>query len=250
MSDEAERRVRSGALAPTERTAHANALFAGIAAQYGWMGAVWSFGQDIRWRRFLVSRLDGRRPARVLDVASGTGLVARELARHDHRVTQLDPSEPMLRAGATARRGRRLHGEPAAVVGRAEVLPFADGAFDALTVTYLLRYVDDPAATVRELLRVVRPGGVVASLEFHVPPTRWARWAWRLYTRRIMPVVGGLVSPAWAATGRFLGPSIEGYYRDHPMPAQLEWWLAAGLEGVHVRTMSNGAGVVLWGTRR
>jgi len=135
-------------------------------------------------------------------------------------------------------------------VGRAEALPFADGAFDALTVTYLLRYVDDPSATVRELLRVVRPGGVVASLEFHVPPARWARRAWRLYTRRIMPVVGGLVSPAWATTGRFLGPSIEGYYRDHPMPAQLEWWLAAGLEGVHVRSMSNGAGVVVWGTRR
>ena len=236
--------------ATSERAAHARSLFAGIAPQYGWMGAVLSFGQDVRWRRFLVSRLAERRETRVLDVASGTGLVARELARRGHRVTQLDPSEPMLRAGATTRGGRRLHHRIDPVVGRAELLPFADGAFDALTVTYLLRYVDDPAATVRELLRVVRPGGVVASLEFHVPPARWARWAWRLYTRRIMPVLGRLVSPAWGATGRFLGSSIEGYYRDQPMPSQVEWWLAAGLEGVHVRPMSNGAGVVLWGTRR
>jgi len=117
-------------------------------------------------------------------------------------------------------------------------------------VTYLLRYVDDPAATVRELLRVVRPGGTVASMEFHVPRAAWARAAWRLYTRKLMPVIGGLVSPAWAHTGRFLGPSIEGFYRDHPLPAQVEWWLAAGLEGVHVRTMSNGAAIVIAGTRR
>ena len=154
------------------------------------------------------------------------------------------------RQGSRATRAGGLDRRIRAVGGRAEELPFANAAFDALTVTYLLRYVDDPAATIRELLRVVRPGGTIASMEFHVPQRTWARTMWRMYTRRVMPLVGRLVSPAWAHTGRFLGPSIDGFYRDHPLTEQLEWWLAAGLEGVHVRTMSNGAAVVIAGTRR
>ena len=236
--------------APSERTRHARALFAQIAPQYGWMGAVLSFGQDIRWRRATVAAVAQRNGRLVLDVASGTGLVARELARRGGRVVQLDPSVPMLATGLARTRKVGLDGAVRAVAGRAEALPFPDRTFDALTVTYLLRYVDDPAATVRELLRVVRPGGTVSSMDFHVPPAGWARAAWRLYTRRVMPDLGRLVSPGWAHTGRFLGPSIEGFYREHPLPAQVEWWLAAGLEGVHVRTMSNGAAVVIAGTRR
>jgi demethylmenaquinone methyltransferase/2-methoxy-6-polyprenyl-1,4-benzoquinol methylase len=234
---------------PTERTRHAAALFEGIAPQYGWLGAMLSFGQDIRWRRATVAAIEphGRR---TLDVASGTGLVARELARRGARVVQVDPSMPMLATGLARTRRAVLDGRIRAVAGRAEALPFTDGSFDALTVTYLLRYVDDPAATIRELLRVVRPGGTVASMEFHVPSAPWARALWRVYTRRVMPLAGRLVSPAWAHTGRFLGPSIDGFYWDHPLAEQLEWWLAAGLEGVHVRTMSNGAGVVIAGTRR
>lgn len=235
---------------PSERTRHAEVLFEGIAPQYGWMGAALSFGQDIRWRRAVVAAVEPRAGTTMLDVASGTGLVARELARRGARVVQLDPSVPMLATGAARTRKVGLDGRIRAVAGRAERLPFPDRAFDALTVTYLLRYVDDPAATVRELLRVVRPGGAVASMEFHVPAAQWARALWRLYTRRVMPVAGRLVSPAWAHTGVFLGRSIEGFYREHPLPEQLEWWLAAGLEGVHVRTMSNGAGVVIAGTRR
>src|SRR5207249_3537029 len=82
-------------------------------------------------------------------------------------------------------------------------LPFAAAGFAALTFTYLLRYVDDPAATMQELVRVVTPGGVIASREFHVPGTRWARAAWRPYTRYVMPLVGSVVSPAWASTARF-----------------------------------------------
>ena len=187
-------------------------LFAGIAPEYEWMGAVLSFGQDPRWRRSLVSRVDAPRGASVLDVASGTGLVARALAARGYRVTSLDASEQMLRSGQPA--GPR-------VVALAEGLPFADAGFAALTFTYLLRYVDDPAATMRELARVVTPGGVIASLEFHVPGARWARAAWRPYTRYVMPLVGSVVSPAWAGTARFLSRSIDGYWRAHPLREQL-----------------------------
>ena len=94
------------------------------------------------------------------------------------------------------------------VEGRAEELPFADGEFAALTFTYLLRYVDDPAATVRELARVVRPGGTIAMLEFAVPRGVW-RPPWELWVRAGLPVAGRLISPGWHEVGDFLGPSIR-----------------------------------------
>jgi demethylmenaquinone methyltransferase/2-methoxy-6-polyprenyl-1,4-benzoquinol methylase len=142
-------------------------------------------------------------------------------------------------------------GEPRVelVQGQAEELPFADQSFDALTFTYLLRYVDDPAATMRELARVVRPGGRVGSLEFGVPGWAPARWAWRLYTAVGLPVLGRMASREWGEVGRFLGPSIRGFYERNPMDRIVGYWRAAGLEDVQVRRMSLGGGVVMWATR-
>jgi demethylmenaquinone methyltransferase/2-methoxy-6-polyprenyl-1,4-benzoquinol methylase len=222
------------------RTRNARRLFAGIAPEYERMGSLLSFGQDPRWRRFLVARVDAAPGSTVLDVASGTGLVARALHARSYRVIALDPSDAMLRAGQAA--GPR-------VLGRAEELPLADRIVDGLTFTYLLRYVDDPAATMRELARVVRDGGTIASLEFHVPDAAWAQTAWRVYTRDVMPVIGRAASPAWAATGRFLGPSIESFWRAHPLAEQLAWWRDAGIRDVRSSTMSNGAAIVIWGIR-
>jgi demethylmenaquinone methyltransferase / 2-methoxy-6-polyprenyl-1,4-benzoquinol methylase len=223
------------------RTRHARSLFAGIAPEYEWMGSMLSFGQDPRWRRSLVRRIDVPKGSQVLDVATGTGLVARALAERGYRVTGLDASEAMLRSGPPA--GPR-------VVALAETLPFDDSSFDALTFTYLLRYVDDPAATLAELARIVRPGGPVVSLEFHVPPARWARTAWRAYTSGVMPVVGSIVSPAWSHTGRFLGASVREFWRSYPLEEQLSWWDAAGFGSVASRTMSNGAAILIWGSKR
>ncbi len=180
----------------------------------------------------------------MLDVATGTGAVARELIRrYGCTVVGLDQSPEML---AEAR--RRLGDEVDLVEGRAEELPFADASFDALTFTYLLRYVDDPAATLRELARVVRPGGTIASLEFAVPHGAW-RPLWELYVRVGLPAAGRAVSPGWHEVGRFLGPSIRGFYARFPLPGVLELWRDAGIEDVHARTMSLGGGVVIWGRR-
>ena len=106
--------------------------------------------------------------------------------------------------------------------GRAESLPFADGEFDALTFTYLLRYVDDPAATLRELARVVRPGGTIAMLEFGAPARRLAAALGAVRPRRPAARRRASSSPGWHEVGRFLGPSIRDFYERVAEPRLLD----------------------------
>ncbi|HTD76150.1 MAG TPA: class I SAM-dependent methyltransferase, partial [Chloroflexota bacterium] len=135
------------------------------------------------------------------------------------------------------------------VRAQGERLPFGDESFDHVTFTYLLRYVDDPAATLCELARVLRPGGRLAALEFGVPANPVWRWLWRLYTRIGLPLAGRVLSPAWATVGDFLGSSIERFYAVHPQ-AKLEcYWRAAGLEDVRVQRLSLGGGTVMSATK-
>lgn len=188
--------------------------------------------------------------SRVLDVAAGTGLVSRELAaRKLVKVVSLDANEQMLRAGLPANQAAGLAARITPILARAESLPFADASFDAVTFTYLLRYVDDPASVVAELARVLRPGGSLASLEFHQPEPQILHAGWRAYTRGVMPLVGAAVSRDWYDTGRFLGPSIERFYERAPLPEQVRWWQEAGLRHVRTRVMSLGVGVVIWGVK-
>lgn len=233
----------------SDRSRFARGLFAGIAPEYERMGAVLSFGQDPRWRRFLVSRVTAIPGAWVLDAATGTGLVAREIARRNLRVAALDPSRAMVGRGVEAVRAEGLDDRIRFVGGRAERLPFAGETFDAVTFTYLLRYVADPAATVAELSRVLRPGGVMASLEFHVPAAPWAHAGWWLHTRTLMPAIGWAVSPGWYRTGRFLGRDVTDFYRRCPLPVQVRWWQEAGMRRVRTKLFSNGAAVVTWAVK-
>jgi demethylmenaquinone methyltransferase/2-methoxy-6-polyprenyl-1,4-benzoquinol methylase len=238
-------------IAASERKRHAIELFAGLPRHYDRVAAVFSFGQDPRWRRAMVEAVQARPDDRVLDVATGTGLVAQALARrYGCTVVGLDQSEAML-DGARARIARdpELGERISLVSGQAESLPFPDQAFDHLTFTYLLRYVDDPAATLRELARVVRPGGRVASLEFAVPPSPVWRALWTFYTRVGLPALGRLVSREWSATGSFLARNIPEFYARHPLDEVVRLWSEAGIGSVQVRRMSLGGGVVIWGTR-
>jgi demethylmenaquinone methyltransferase/2-methoxy-6-polyprenyl-1,4-benzoquinol methylase len=248
---EAFRKLAAEETFASERKRSALALFASLQDRYDLLSALLSFGQDPRWRRAMVAAVDAASTERVLDVATGTGLVARELVRrYGCAVVGLDQSAEML-AGA----GRRLAREPQLadrielVRGEAERLPFADAEFDHLTFTYLLRYVDDPPATLAELARVVKPGGRIASLEFGLPdPPLW-RSLWRLYTRVGLPGLGRLFGRDWYEVGRFLGPSIETLYERWPLERQLELWADAGITEVRGRRMSLGGGVVTWGRR-
>jgi demethylmenaquinone methyltransferase/2-methoxy-6-polyprenyl-1,4-benzoquinol methylase len=219
-------------------------LFRGLPERYDLLSALLSFGQDPRWRRALVRTVAPSSGERVLDVATGTGLVAAELARSGCAVVGVDQSPEML-AAARRRFARAATERVELVEGEAEELPFASASFDALTFTYLLRYVEDPAATMRELARVVRPGGRVASLEFGIPPSALARTAWRIYTAVGLPLLGRLASRDWERVGRFLGPSITGFYRRHPLERIVGYWHEAGMGAVEVRRMSLGGGIVM-----
>jgi demethylmenaquinone methyltransferase/2-methoxy-6-polyprenyl-1,4-benzoquinol methylase len=233
------------------RKRHARELFASLPGQYDRAGAVLGLAQDGRWRRALVAAVDAEPSARVLDVATGTGLVALELVRrYGCTVVGIDQSPEML-AVARVRldRDARLAARVSLLQGEAERLPFADGELSHLTFTYLLRYVDDPGATLRELARVVRPGGRIASLEFGVPIRRLWRGLWTAYTRLGLPALGALFSRDWARTGRFLSSSIPDFYERYPPERLVGEWHSAGIESVQVRRMSFGAGVLMWGTK-
>ncbi len=235
-----------------DRNRFAQRLFTPLPERYDHLAELLSMGQNGRWRRAMIDRIVPASPGRVLDVASGTAGVALQIAtRTSSDVVGVDLTPAMLARGRVnvdrAGLSRRVH----LAVGRAEQLPFPDRIFDALTFTYLLRYVEDPAATLRELARVVKPGGVMASLEFYLPPNPFWRLMWWCYTRLVLPV-GGFITGGreWFRVGRFLGPNISGHYRRYPLSWTEDAWREAGFENVGARVMSLGGGLVMWGTRR
>jgi demethylmenaquinone methyltransferase/2-methoxy-6-polyprenyl-1,4-benzoquinol methylase len=226
-------------------------LFSGLPSRYDALAEVLSFGQNSRWRRELVSHLAVYRPGSILDVATGTAGVAIALAAAtDARITGVDISEAMLERGRQRVEAAGLAGRINLQPARAEALPHHSDSFDAVSFTYLLRYVDDPAATLSELARVIRPGGHMASLDFYVPPNPAWRTAWRAYTRTLLPAAGLVLGGrSWWDVGRFLGPNIEGHYKLWPVARIVEAWRSAGLVDIGWRAMSLGGGLVMWGTK-
>jgi demethylmenaquinone methyltransferase / 2-methoxy-6-polyprenyl-1,4-benzoquinol methylase len=229
----------------------ARAVFAGLPARYDRLAYLLSLGQDRRWRRAVVERTAAGSPRLVLDVATGPAGIALAVAsRTGADVAGVDLNEPMLRAGLPNVRRPGQRGRVALAAGRADRLPFAGASFDAVTFSYLLRYVPDPAATVAEMARCLRPGGTMASLEFAVPPQPFWHAAWWCYTRLALPVLGAITGgPAWFGVGRFLGPSITAHYQRHPVPEHIAAWRAAGMTDVRIRLMSLGGGLIMWGRK-
>jgi len=175
---------------------------------------------------------------------------ALQLAQRGVRVVGVDLTEQMLRQGQRRVAAAGMSDRVELVAGRAEQLPFPDAYFDALTFTYLLRYVRDPQATLTELARVLKPGGTMASLEFNVPTGALWGPAWWAYTRLLLPAGGLLLGgPEWYRVGRFLGPNISAHYRRYPVPWTVQAWQKAGFTEVGTRIMSLGGGLVMWGTR-
>jgi demethylmenaquinone methyltransferase/2-methoxy-6-polyprenyl-1,4-benzoquinol methylase len=238
--------------APNDLNRFAQRLFTPLPARYDRLAEVLSMGQNGRWRRAMIDHIVPEHPALVLDVACGPGGVSLQLAERTRaNVVGVDLTLEMLRQGQRNVAERAMGDRVRLIAGRGEQLPFPDATFDALTFTYLLRYVDDPEATLRELARVVKPGGAVANLEFLLPRSRFWRFWWWGYTRLILPV-GGLVTGGreWFTVGKFLGPNISAHYNRYPLDWTVEAWGRAGLVDVGVRRMSLGGGLVMWGRRR
>jgi demethylmenaquinone methyltransferase / 2-methoxy-6-polyprenyl-1,4-benzoquinol methylase len=228
----------------------ARELFAPLGPTYDRYARLLSLGQDPRWRRFLVSRLPVGAGDTVLDVATGTAAVALELVRRTGcSVVGVDQSPQMLEE---ARRRLNRAGETARiqlVEASAAELPFADASFDGLTAAYLLRYLDDLPAGLRELARVLRAGATAATLDFGVPSRSVSRSAWNLYVDHGLPLLGRAISPGWHEVGRFLGASIRGFDARFPLPRLATLWRHAGFEDVRARRLSLGGCVIVWGRR-
>ena len=224
--------------APVRETPEAVAtrLFRPIAPGYERGAAVLSLGQDARWRRHMVADLKLRAGSLVLDVAAGTGSISRLLESEGHRVVAVDLSPEMLSHHSGRHRIRAI----------ADHLPFADATFDAVTFGYLLRYVEDPAETMRELTRVLHRGGAIGMVEFGCPRWVWGV-AWRAYTRAVLPIAGRALGSGWYDMGRFLGPSIEQFHRNYRDLSRQ--WEDAGLVDIKVHRPSLGGGLVMWAHR-
>jgi len=232
------------------RTELARGLFAPLGPTYDRYANLLSFGQDPRWRRFLVSRLEVGPDDTVVDVACGTAAVTLELVRQKGcAVVGVDQSPEML---AEARRRLLLSAETRRVQlveASASELPFEDGTFDGLTAAYLLRYLDDLPAGLAELGRVLRPGATAALLDFGVPPGPLPRVGWNLWVDVGLPVLGRAISPGWHEVGRFLGGSIRAFDERWPVPLLLGAFREAGFEEVRAQRLSLGGCTVLWGRR-
>ena len=230
------------------KTAHAQRMFDDIAPSYEWPAELFSFLQYGRWRRSLVSQLKVDPAATVLDVCTGTGLVAIDIAGGvGCRVVGLDLSRGMIEQARRNVASKDADSSVTLIQGRAERLPFADGSLDAVVFTFLLRYVESPESTLVELARVLRPGGQMASLEFFVPPNPVIRALWLLHTRLAIPVVSRLMPGGWGEVGSFLGPSISDHYRRSSRKDLSEFWARAGIDEVQTRLLSFGGAVVTWG---
>ncbi|MCH7552545.1 MAG: class I SAM-dependent methyltransferase [Chloroflexi bacterium] len=220
-----------------------------MALSYDTWAQTLSLFQYLRWRRILVSLLDLPGGGRVLDACTGTAGVALEVAkRKTADVVGLDLSRGMLAQADTRVRDAGSQQRIRLVQGQAESLPFRDATFDSVLFTFLLRYVEEPGPVLRELARVLRPGGQLLSLEFDVPPKPVLYPLWVAYTRIGLPLLT-MLHPGWRRVGTFLGPSISRLYTSFPIPRLISLWQAAGVANVQVRKLSLGGAVVMWGRR-
>lgn len=164
------------------------AMFDGVAARYDLTNTVLSFGQDRAWRRATRQALDLRPGERVLDVGAGTGVSTAELARSGAYAVGVDLSTGMLAAGHRTRPTVPL------LAGDALRLPFADGTFDAVTISFALRNVTDVDGALAELARVTKPGGRLVVCEFSHPTHAAFRTAYLTYLMGSLPHIARRVA--------------------------------------------------------
>ncbi|MCY4021929.1 MAG: ubiquinone/menaquinone biosynthesis methyltransferase [Anaerolineaceae bacterium] len=211
-----------------ERAARVQGMFDRIARHYRLLNTLMTAGQDRRWRRHVVDRAALPRKGRLLDLATGTGDIAREAlrARPDLRVTGADFSTGMMQAGRQMSDAAPMHW----VAADAMRLPFADDCFDAVTSGYLVRNVLDIPGTLQEQMRVLRPGGRLVILESSPPAPSLLRPFIELHLRLVIPLLGRLIAgPAGASAYRYLPRTTQAFHTAQELAAIMQ---AAGLTAV------------------
>jgi demethylmenaquinone methyltransferase/2-methoxy-6-polyprenyl-1,4-benzoquinol methylase len=198
-------------------------MFDAIAERYDRMNAVMTFGQERRWRRTVLDALAPAVGDRVLDLAAGTGASSLPFAERGARVVACDFSIGMLAVG------RRDHPELTFVAGDALHLPFADAAFDAVTISFGLRNVADVPAALAELARVTRRGGRLVVLETSAPLSRPLRAGHDLYVDRVLPRLARLVTGTGDAYA-YLAESVGAWPGPHELARTVAdaGWTAVG----------------------
>ena len=186
-------------------------LFSNVPLEYDILLSLLSFGQDKRWRAFVVNQARPRSNERILDVATGTGLLAADFARivsGDGSVVGLDITLSMLKTARWRLQSKGLGDKVDWVLARAENLPFRDNCFASASISLALRNVSSAQLTFREMSRATGPGGIVISLDFARPPNRVFQVFYYDYLLGLFPFFGRMVSEAWGRTLSYLGRSI------------------------------------------
>ncbi len=219
-----------------------SSMFARIAGRYDFLNHLLSGNADRRWRRFAAGRLNGRH-RRVLDLATGTGDLALAIGREGREVIGADFCLDML-ALARRKSGRASGSRPAFSGADALVLPFGDGSFDAVTVAFGVRNFADRAAGLREISRVLRPGGTLLILEFSQPRGAWGA-VYRFYSAHVLPRIGGALSGSRSAYS-YLNSSVQQWPGREEFSRALE---ASGFTDVSSTSLALGVVALHEGTR-
>ena len=186
-------------------------LFSRVPLEYDILLGLLSFAQDRRWRAYVVNRARPVSHERILDVATGTGLLAAEFARILSRngfVVGVDLTLSMLKTARWRLEAKGLEDRVDWVLARAENLPFRDGCFGSASISLALRNVSDAQMTFREMSRTTGVGGTVISLDFTRPRNPLFQLFYYDYLLGLFPLVGRMVSKAWGRTLSYLGRSI------------------------------------------
>jgi demethylmenaquinone methyltransferase / 2-methoxy-6-polyprenyl-1,4-benzoquinol methylase len=219
-----------------ERITAVKGIFKAISPRYDLLNRVMSGRQDVRWRRLAVSRIPAE-AKRVLDVATGTGDLAIDIASAGEReVVGADFVENMMRYAVEKTEARDLSGRIAYAAADALHLPFPDQIFDAATMAFGIRNMPDRLSALKEMARVVKPGGKVLVLEMTFPRNLRLRRFFTWYLNNVIPVIGGLISGNSKAY-RYLPDSIQDFLHPDDLAALFE---KAGLQSVRAFPLTFG----------
>ena len=186
-------------------------LFSKVPLEYDILLSLLTFAQDRRWRARVLAKARPSNSQRVLDVATGTGLLAADFAKAisgDGYVVGVDLTLSMLKTARYRLRSRDLSASVDWVLARAENLPFRNNSFNSASISLALRNVSDAEKTFREMSRATGSGGTVISLDFARPPNHFFQLLYYDYLLGFFPLIGRLVSEAWGRTLSYLGRSI------------------------------------------